>query len=219
MALLFDRPVLSGTAAAGVLPTRSPSPGLVSPFGASPKGEARGVVSPFGADCASRPADPGQLSPFNTTSRVRLTLAPATPSGPIDGAWWPCSTDLAAEIQPLLDAINNAFPGRVARLTYDRQIWGPVPRRLPYRGSYIKNGWFEMTDPHQVALTLRNGTRLVLLVIPPDLAADQAMWAMHRAIEPGNTLSPLQILRQAPSVAYEVALQRWRGNAGQVGRS
>ena len=51
-----------------------------------------------------------------------------------------------------------------------------------------------MTGPRQMALTLLNGTRLVLLVIPPDLATDQAVWALHRTVEPGsNMLGPLQI--------------------------
>lgn len=208
MALLFDRPVPTATIVA------SHAPG-------SPRPSGSGAVSPFDIGdigAASRAPSRGLQSPFDTTSGVRLALASTFGNGPLDGAWWPRSTDLSAQIEPLVDAVNAAVVGRVTRLTYDRRRWGPVPRRLPYRGRHIKNGWFDMTDPHQMALTLLSGTRLVLLVIPPDLAAEQAVWALHRAVEASNTLGPLQILRQARSAAYEEALQRWVDEGGQAGR-
>jgi hypothetical protein len=131
---------------------------------------------------------------LGTASRVRLALVSGTPRGLVDGAWWPRSADLSAEITLLVDAVSDAFAGRVVRVTYDRSVWVRVPRRLPYRGSYIHSGWFQMTEPHHITLVMLNGTRVVLLVIPPDLARDQGVWALQRAVEPGNHLSPDAIL-------------------------
>ena len=152
---------------------------------------------------------------------MRLALAYGTPRGCVDGAWWPRSCDPAVEITLLAAAVSAAYSGRVLNLVYDRTRWLPVPRstpsgrgwhnRLPYdrssrdrlrRGqSRYTSGRLRsgqpLTDPDLITLVMLNGVQVVLLILPPGLADEQASWAARRACQPLNTLSPLEILREA----------------------
>lgn len=131
----------------------------------------------------------GQLPP-----RLRLLAASRKRPGPLDGAWWPRSSDLAAEAPALLAAIWAARDSKPLHMTYDPGIWDSHPARVYVDGHRVKAGWFRTGDPHQVTVALANGTRLILLVVPSDLGADEASWALERSIEPDNVLGPAQLL-------------------------
>jgi hypothetical protein len=148
------------------------------------------------------------LAPPKTAKSVRLSLARRTPRGPIDGAWWPRSAQAPVEIAPLLRAVGDAYRGDVTDVIYDHTHWLPTSHRPSYNGRTLKIGRYEVTDPHLITLVLRNGTRVLLLVVPPHFAPDQAVWAMHRACEPGNTLRPYEILRQAPIGVLEQEIKQ-----------
>jgi hypothetical protein len=113
-----------------------------------------------------------------------------------------------------MTAIGRAFDSRVIRVTYDRTIWLPAPRRVHREGGHLKMGWFVGADPHQIALHLLDGKRVVLLVIPPGMAPDPAHWAMQRSTELTNTLGPAEILRQTGSAMNGDALDRWSDEGG-----
>ncbi|HKS48584.1 MAG TPA: DUF5994 family protein, partial [Amycolatopsis sp.] len=50
---------------------------------------------------------------------LRLRLKPKAPAtGYVDGAWWPRSRDLSAELPTLL-AVLAIRPGRIERVTYN----------------------------------------------------------------------------------------------------
>lgn len=71
----------------------------------------------------SRPASPaGGLAPV-----PRLTLA-STGSAPalLDGAWWPRSRDLDAEL-PALAAVLDPLWGRITRITVNPGQWPVIP--------------------------------------------------------------------------------------------
>ncbi|NEE02385.1 hypothetical protein G1H10_19610 [Phytoactinopolyspora halotolerans] len=95
----------------------------------------------------------------------------------LDGAWWPRSRDLAAELPELIATLSQrGFT--VARVAYHRDSWDSVSGKLPIAGRVVRLGWFRTIDAHLLSLTeLRSADRLDLLVIPPTsdpLLAEQA---------------------------------------------
>jgi len=61
----------------------------------------------------------------------RLRLKPEAPTtGYVDGAWWPHSRDLTAELPTLLPALTDRL-GRIEHVTYSLTTWPPAPRRRP----------------------------------------------------------------------------------------
>ncbi|WP_147525043.1 DUF5994 family protein [Cellulomonas timonensis] len=125
---------------------------------------------------------------------VRLELATGSSVSPVGGAWWPWSRDLAAQAPELLSAVGAACGSSVVHVVYDRRTWEPVPHRLALGDRYVKCGWFDLADPHQVSLHMYDGRRLVLLVVPPETGRRTALRAMHQAADPHNRLAPGQIL-------------------------
>jgi hypothetical protein len=58
---------------------------------------------------------------------LRLRLKPAHQAcGFVQGAWWPRSTLLTAELPPLLAALSLRF-GRIDRVQYHKSDWSPAP--------------------------------------------------------------------------------------------
>lgn len=129
--------------------------------------------------------------------RLGLLAASRERPGALDGAWWPRSSDLAAEAPSLLAAIWAARDSKPLHMTYDPGIWDSHPARVYVDGHRVKAGWFSTDDPHQVTVALANGTRLILAVVPSDLDAEQASWALERSIERDNVLGPAELLTLA----------------------
>lgn len=127
-----------------------------------------------------------------TGDDVRLRVKPSGPkTGYVDGAWWPRSDDLAAELTTLLtDLVPRVGP--VARVAFHLDDWGPAPRRLP-RGQVRLEG-FRTTAPHTVTLVGPAGLRLVLLVVPPSTTDSAAEAAMATAVDPADRQSPADLL-------------------------
>lgn len=68
-----------------------------------------------------------QTSPIHTP---RLRLKPKAPqSGYVDGAWWPHSADLAAELPDLLSALSVRL-GPIGRVIYNSNEWPTPPAKL-----------------------------------------------------------------------------------------
>ncbi|TDC50933.1 hypothetical protein E1212_13390 [Jiangella ureilytica] len=86
----------------------------------------------------------------------------------LDGAWWPRSRELAAELPALLTALQERDVV-VARVAYGPDSWEPAGRKTRVAGRVIALGWFRTIDPHSVSVTSLDGRdRLDLLVVPPD---------------------------------------------------
>jgi hypothetical protein len=139
-----------------------------------------------------KPAVPDQ------TDAVRLSLQALQPGHvtTLDGAWWPHSMSLAAEIPPLFAELKRR--GRhVSRVGFNRLLWETAPRKIRGGKGSIGLGWFSGIDPHLVSLTGSMGERLELLVIPPETSPESAARAMVLATAPRNRSTPTQTLADA----------------------
>ena len=96
----------------------------------------------------------------------RLSLKPeSATTGFVDGAWWPTSRDLAAEMPSLLAALGDRA-GVVERVSYNIDAWNAVPRKVRVDGHVVRMGGFRS----QSAATLKvlgEPRTLTLLVVPP----------------------------------------------------
>jgi hypothetical protein len=89
------------------------------------------------------------------------------------GAWWPRNRTLADQ----LDDLFAAWPpeaGRIVRVLYSPPDWHDRPRSVAVAGRRMKTGSFPRDDTHQLQLTLRDGVRRAITVIPPETAARAA---------------------------------------------
>lgn len=141
-----------------------------------------------------------------------------TPHGVLDGAWWPYSSDLAAELPTLiagLDAwLDGPRPGRtrrISRVAVSLTIWTNVPRRIEIAGHRIDVAWFGGIDAHTISVSCRDVARLDLLVIPPTAPPEPALAAMTRATDGRSTLRATEILAQLVGLPAHPAppQQRW----------
>ncbi|MFF5365658.1 DUF5994 family protein [Streptomyces sp. NPDC013187] len=128
----------------------------------------------------------------------RLSLAPIG-SAPalLDGAWWPRSRDLEAEL-PSLTAVLEPLWGRITRVTVNPTQWPVVPHKVPVAGRVVHVGWFrDEQDPHELLLLSYHVGRWNLLVVPPQTAPDSAAWLMAAASDPRGTSSASRLMEEA----------------------
>jgi hypothetical protein len=114
----------------------------------------------------------------------------------LDGAWWPRSTNLAADL-PSLVAEFRRRGVRITRVSYHPQLWDPASRKVRVGDRVVRLGWFRTIDPHLVSLTGSNRERVELLVVPPDTGSATAARAMALAATRGNRSSPTVVLAAA----------------------
>ncbi|MGW0735005.1 DUF5994 family protein [Streptomyces sp. NPDC002851] len=134
-------------------------------------------------------------------SSLRLSLAPAG-SAPalLDGAWWPRSRDLSAEL-PSLTAVLDPLWGRITRVTVNPTHWPVVPRKVPVAGHVVKVGWFlPEQDPHELLLLSYHLGRWNLLVVPPRTTPASAAWLMAAASDPLGTSTASRLMEAAASL-------------------
>jgi hypothetical protein len=97
--------------------------------------------------------------------RLKLrTKAPTT--GYVDGAWWPRSRDLSAELPALLAALAVRL-GRIQHMSYNLTDWDAAPRRIIVDGRPVYLGGVHSRS-HTVDVIGPNEPRITLLVIPPE---------------------------------------------------
>ncbi|MBT2411659.1 hypothetical protein J7I94_13965 [Streptomyces sp. ISL-12] len=131
-------------------------------------------------------------------SAVRLSLAPVG-SAPLllDGAWWPRSRDLAAEL-PALTAVLDPLWGWITRVTVNPAQWPVVPRKVPVAGHVVKVGWFRFEqDPHELLLLSYHPGRWNLLVVPPSTPPATAAWLMAAAGDPRRAATASRLMADA----------------------
>ncbi|WP_183064181.1 DUF5994 family protein [Streptomyces sp. gCLA4] len=129
------------------------------------------------------PRDPATAPP------ARLSLTPATAlAGQLDGAWWPYSRDLEAELPALAAALEESW-GRITRVTVNPTRWPAVPRTVAMAGHVLHVGWFTEQDPDKLILLSYTVGRWDLLVVPPETAPAAAARLMTAAAIPGSVLT------------------------------
>jgi hypothetical protein len=115
----------------------------------------------------------------------------------LDGAWWPRSRDLDAEL-PALAAVLDPLWGRITRITVNPLQWPDVPRKVPLTGHVVKVGWFRTEqDPHELLLLSYHVGRWNLLVVPPQTPPAEAAWLMAAASDPTRTCTGSALMEEA----------------------
>ena len=134
----------------------------------------------------------------SSSSSVRLSLAPVGPAPALlDGAWWPRSRDLVAELPSLTDVLDPLW-GRITRVTVNPTHWPVVPRKVPVAGHVVKVGWFlAEQDPHELLLLSYRTGRWNLLVVPPQTTPVSAAWLMAAASDPLGTSTASRLMEEA----------------------
>ena len=140
---------------------------------------------------------PGTNGTPTSHTQLRLRLKPkAAPTGYVDGAWWPRSHDLAAELTALAEVLGVRL-GRVERVAYALSTWDTAPRRIVLGGHSARLEGFTYQDKNIVHVTGVNRGRVSLLVVPPEMADDAGHDAMMTAAHRGNADRPEEILAGA----------------------
>ncbi|MCX5377384.1 DUF5994 family protein [Streptomyces sp. NBC_00091] len=120
---------------------------------------------------------------------ARLSLTPKTTlAGQLDGAWWPYSRDLEAELPPLAAALEEPW-GRVTHVTVNPTRWPAVPHTVALDGRILHVGWFTEQHPDKLILLSYTVGRWDLLVIPPETEPAAATRLMAAAAIPGSVLT------------------------------
>ncbi|MEU4804156.1 DUF5994 family protein [Actinosynnema sp. NPDC023587] len=139
--------------------------------------------TPFPAD-RSRPLPRLRLKP------------PALPVGHVDGAWWPRSRDLVAELPALAGALADRL-GVVERVVFARTFWGTAPEHVEFDGRTVTLLGFAALDTDVVQVSSTDHRHVDLLVVPPDADGRAADRALALASASDHTRLPAQILAAA----------------------
>jgi len=126
-------------------------------------------------------APPATLANEPPGRTLRLKLKPKAPTtGYVDGAWWPQSRDLSAELPALL-AVLAVRLGHVQRVSYNLTDWDTEPRRSTVDGRPVRLGGFHFQHTHTVDVIGANEPRITLLVVPPETEPANAHLVLLRA--------------------------------------
>ncbi|OBF60867.1 hypothetical protein A5756_02775 [Mycobacterium sp. 852002-53434_SCH5985345] len=116
----------------------------------------------------------------------RLRLKPKAPaSGYVDGAWWPHSDDLAAELPDLLSVLSVRL-GPIGRVVYNVNEWTRPPAKFLTGGRTVRLDGYRRQPVNTVGVLGLNGPKTVLLVVSPDADPDRAHAIMMTAAHPSD---------------------------------
>lgn len=116
----------------------------------------------------------------------RLKLKPKSPAtGWVDGAWWPRSRDLPAELPALLSVLEVRL-GPIRQVSFHLGEWTAAARRFRYGQHTVRLGGFRYQPVDTLGVTGSGGHRLLLLVVPPEARAAAAHDALVAAGRRGN---------------------------------
>ncbi|MFD9073920.1 DUF5994 family protein [Streptomyces lasiicapitis] len=113
--------------------------------------------------------------------RLRLSPGGGLPQH-IDGAWWPHSYDLLAELPRLLAGLPRAW-GHISSVTVNGATWATTPGRMLVFNQVVRLRRSTVASaPHTVCLLAPNRGRWDLLVVPPDTPRSAAEPLMAAAV-------------------------------------
>jgi hypothetical protein len=149
---------------------------------------------------------------LTTKPSPRLSLkAGKKTSGYVDGAWWPGSLDLDAEIPALVEQLSEPW-GAVNRVSYDLAAWLPAARSVPAGGRKVRLDGFRGRQPTDAIHVMGAGRPpLTLLVILPSTDPREATEALRRAGSTGNQDTIDDLLQRGPRTR---GLESGRTNPG-----
>lgn len=116
----------------------------------------------------------------------RLRLKPKAPeSGYVDGAWWPHSEDLTAELPDLLSVLSVRL-GPIGRVIYNVNEWAKPPAKFATGGRTLRLDGYRLQPVNTVEVLGLDRNKIVLLVVSPHADPDQAHAIMMAAAGPNN---------------------------------
>jgi Family of unknown function (DUF5994) len=194
----------------------SPRPGGVLP-GDGSTDMMSALVTTSGTTRRARPVEAPR-------EPLRLRLKPKAPTGGwVDGGWWPRSRDLGAELPGLL-AVLAVRLGRIERVSYHLGDWGPTGAKISCGVGVVRLGGYR-TQRADTVDVLAAGSRVTLLVVPPETSTHIAHAVLMAAGHRGSTDDVETLLRSrplAPRVLVgsgseaEAAHERWELDGGRV---
>ncbi|MET9880197.1 DUF5994 family protein [Actinacidiphila glaucinigra] len=125
------------------------------------------------------------------TALLRLETTHAR-EGTLDGAWWPRTRDIAAELPSLITALTEHL-GPVTRVGLDSNAWDELPTRIMVDDRVVHIDSFPVGDD-TVLITRGDRDHFSLMLVPPDTSPDAARTAMARAVQADNVTDATQIL-------------------------
>jgi hypothetical protein len=139
----------------------------------------------------------------------------------LDGAWWPRSTDPAAELPGLVLAIDK-LRGPVTRLVLAAAGWDSHPRRLSVHTRVLRLGYFTSQPLGLLTAICAHNERVDLLVVAPDTDSRTADAAMILAATTTNLVHAQNILRAVSTPAPRRAVdnapeEAWETDGGRLG--
>ncbi|MFG1934695.1 DUF5994 family protein [Mycobacterium sp. NPDC048908] len=144
----------------------------------------------------------------------RLRLNPRAPvSGHVDGAWWPRTDDLTAELPDLL-AVLSVRLGAVDRVLHNLSEWAQMPKRLTTGGRAVRLDGYRRQPANTLQVLGLGREKILLLVVPPHTDADIAHEAMMTAASPNDATSVSDLLSigghdgDAPAEYHRSTLRR-----------
>jgi Family of unknown function (DUF5994) len=116
----------------------------------------------------------------------RLRLKPKAPqSGYVDGAWWPHTEALAAELPDLLSVLSVRL-GPIGRVIYNVNEWTHPPAKLPTGGRSVRLDGYTLQPVNTVEVIGIDGSKIVLLVVSPHADAERAHAILMTAAGPSD---------------------------------
>ena len=113
-------------------------------------------------------------------------MKPKAPqSGYVDGAWWPRSDDLAAELPDLL-AVLSVRLGRIDRVLYNLNEWAKACAKLGTGGRAVRLDGYRRQPINTVEVLGLNRDKIVLQVVPPNTDPGEAHATLMSAAAPSN---------------------------------
>ncbi|MET8830629.1 DUF5994 family protein [Streptomyces sp. NPDC004610] len=172
-------------------------------------------------DLAAEPPARLSLTPktLKTPKTPKTSKAPKTaPAGQLDGAWWPRSRDLIAELPALAAALAEPW-GRITRVTVNPTRWPVIPRTVVVDRHKLHVGWFTEQDPDKLILLAYTVGRWDLLVVPPETAPAAAARLMAAAAMPGSVLTAAMLMADETAIGRGIRDARrrediWEGEGG-----
>ncbi|NTY62270.1 DUF5994 family protein [Mycolicibacterium sphagni] len=124
----------------------------------------------------------------------RLRLKPKGPlTGRVDGAWWPHTDDLEAEVPDLL-AVLSVRLGPISYVLYKMTEWVKARTKMPIGDRFVRLGGYQRQPSNTVEVQGLGGRKVVLLVVPAATDPEGAHAIMMAASAPENASSVEDLL-------------------------
>jgi hypothetical protein len=132
------------------------------------------------------------LTPPKHTPRLRLKPK-ASPSGYVDGAWWPHTSNLSAELPDLL-AVLSVRLGQIDRVLYNVGEWSEAPSKIATGGRRVRLDGYQRQPVNTVEVVGLDRARIVLLTVPADTDPAEAHSALLSAARSDDRSTVVDIL-------------------------